>query len=488
MTTTTQPPRSTGHSTGVPAAPARNGTGTFKQRAHDKLHDAKVQRAMRNFNLAGARARAVDEVPNFEDIRVTGAAIRDRALANLDVWLERFEREATRRGTRVHWAESHADINRIVVEIARAANVRKIIKSKSMVSEESHLNDALEAEGFQVVETDLGEYIVQLARETPSHIIAPAIHKSRDDVADLFQEHHRTPRKDSAADLTMEARKFLREHFLSADMGISGSNFLIAETGSTFIVTNEGNGRMTTTLPRVHVAITGIEKVVPTLEDVSCLMRLLARSATGQTISNYISMNTGPKQAGDSDGPEEAHVIIVDAGRSRLLGSDMQEALRCIRCGACMNHCPVYQNIGGHAYGWVYPGPIGSVLTPNYIGLENALDLPNAATLCNQCGVVCPVKIPLPELMRRLREKQVERGLRPWQERVGLKAWAWAAERPAIYGWLTWVAARIGRLAGGQRRLIHRLPGNGWTQERDMPAPEGATFRELYAKRQAGRR
>ncbi len=470
------------HTAGAPAPT------TFKQRAHDKLNDAKVQRAMRNFNLAAARARAVTEVDNFEDLRTAAAAIRDRSLADLDVWLERFEREATRRGTKVHWAETHEDINRIVLEIARAADVRKVIKSKSMVSEESHLNQALEGAGIQVVETDLGEYIIQLAGETPSHIIAPAIHKTRDDVADLFHEHHKTPRKSDISELTMEARKFLREHFLSADMGISGSNFLLAETGSTFIVTNEGNGRMTTTMPRVHVAITGIEKVVPTLEDVSALMRVLARSATGQIISNYISVNTGPKQPGDTDGPEEMHVIIVDAGRSKLIGSDMQEALRCIRCGACMNHCPVYQNIGGHAYGWVYPGPIGSVLTPNYIGLQNALDLPNAATLCNQCGVVCPVRIPLPDLMRKLREKQVDQGLRPRSERMALKLWSWVASRPGLYAMLTKIAARMGRSMGGAEGVIRKLPGNGgWSEGRDMPAPQGKTFRELYAQRRTTR-
>ena len=471
-------------STGQSAAGAGS---TFKQRAHIKLHDAKVQRAMKNFNLAGARARAMVELDNLEDIRTDAAGIRDCALADLDVWLERFETEARRRGTHVHWAETHADINRIVLEIAAKASVRKVIKSKSMVSEESHLNAALEANGLKVVETDLGEYIIQLRGETPSHIIAPAIHLNRDDVADLFAEHHKTPRKTDPAELTMEARKFLREHFLSGDMGISGGNFLIAETGSVYLVTNEGNGRLTTTMPRVHVAITGIEKVIPTLEDVSSVLRVLTRSATGQSISNYVTILTGPKRAGDTDGPDEMHVIIVDAGRSKLLGTDMQEALRCIRCGACMNHCPVYQNIGGHAYGWVYPGPIGSVLTPNYIGLENAIDLPNAATLCNQCGVVCPVKIPLPDLMRKLREKQVDRGLRPWQERFGLRMWAWFAARPGLYGLATKIAARVGRMAGGSSGLIHKLPGNGWTEERDFPAPSGKTFRELYAARKAGR-
>jgi L-lactate dehydrogenase complex protein LldF len=470
-----------------PARPKAGGTTYasvhFKRQAHDKLADAKMQRAMRNFNLAAARARGVQDLENLEEIRTEAAAIRDRALATLDVWLERFEEEATRRGTHVHWAETHEDINRIVLEIAARTGVRKAIKSKSMVSEESHLNVALEKAGVDVVETDLGEYIVQLAGEAPSHIIAPAIHKTRDDVADLFHEHHGTPRKSDIGELTMEARQVLRSHFLSGDMGISGANFLIAETGSILLVTNEGNGRMVSTLPRVHVVITGIEKVIPTLEDASCILRVLTRSATGQSISNYVTLNTGPKRPGDTDGPEEMHVIIVDAGRSRLIGSDMQEALRCIRCGACMNHCPVYQNIGGHAYGWVYPGPIGSVLTPNYIGLENALDLPNAATLCNQCGVVCPVRIPLPELMRKLREKQTARGLRPWQERLGLKVWAWLATRPGWYALATRIASRMGRRFGGAERLIRRLPGNAWTDVRDMPAPAGKTFRDLYAER-----
>ena len=393
--------------TGGPGT-ARPQGGTFSGRAHDKLHDAKVQRAMRNFNLAAARSRAMAELPELEDIRTAAAAIRDTALADLDVWLERFETEATRRGVKVHWAETHADVNRIVAAIAREAGVRKVIKSKSMVSEESHLNAALEAEGLEVVETDLGEYIIQLAGETPSHIIAPAIHKTREDVADLFHQHHGTPRKTGIPELTMEARAVLRGHFLSGDMGISGGNFLVAETGS---------------------------------------------------------------------------VVLVDAGRSTVLGSDMREALRCIRCGACMNHCPVYQNIGGHAYGWVYPGPIGSVLTPSYIGLENAVDLPNAATLCNQCGVVCPVRIPLPDLMRKLREKQVEAGLRPRWERAGLRVWSWFAQRPALYALATRLAARVGRLLGGKRRAIGRLPGGGWTGERDFPAPQGRTFRELYARR-----
>jgi L-lactate dehydrogenase complex protein LldF len=353
-----------------------------------------------------------------------------------------------------------------------------------MVSEECALNDALEAAGIQVVETDLGEYILQLAKEPPSHIIAPVIHKGRDEISDLFADKHGRPRKTDITELTHEAREMLRSHFLTADMGISGANFIVAETGTTLIVTNEGNGRMTTTLPRVHVAITGIEKVVPTLEDVTTLLRLLPRSATGQTISNYISFTTGVKDLDDATGAEHFHIILLDAGRTKLIGSDMQEMLRCIRCGACMNHCPVYQNVGGHAYGWVYPGPMGSILTPTYVGLENALDLPHASTLCNQCGVVCPVKIPLPDLMRKLREKQVERGLRPWQERLGLRAWSWVAQRPALYAAATRIGVRVLKAMGGSAKLIHKLPfAGGWTEGRDMPAPQGKTFRELYGER-----
>jgi L-lactate dehydrogenase complex protein LldF len=359
----------------------------------------------------------------------------------------------------------------------------KAVKSKSRVTEDGALDEALEAAGFEVVAIVLGVYFLQLAKEPPSHIVAPVVHKTREEVSDLFHEKHRTPRKTDIAALTREAREMLRRHFLTADMGITGANFIVAETGSAIIVTNEGNGRLVTTLPRVHVAITGIEKVVPTLEDVATLMRLLPPHGTGQTISNYISVNTGVKGSGDSDGPEHFHVVLVDAGRTQLIGGDMQPMLRCIRCGACMNHCPVYQSVGGHAYGWVYPGPMGSVLTPIYVGLENALDLPNAATFCNQCGVVCPVKIPLPDLMRKLRERQFERRLKPWAERAGLTLWSWAAQRPAVYAMISKIGARALAWMGGADRLIHRLPfGGGWTDGRDLPAPQGRTFRELHRR------
>jgi L-lactate dehydrogenase complex protein LldF len=458
----------------------------FKRKASEALTDPQLRKAMSTLRtrMVAGRAQSVLELDNFEAMREAAKQTRDFALAHLDYLLEEFERNATARGAQVHWAETGREVNQLVLDIARRNQVRKIIKSKSMLGEETGLNHFLEAAGIEVRETDLGEYIIQEARETPSHIIAPAVHHTREQIADLFHEKHKLPRNTDVSEMTREARMILRPHFLSADMGISGANFLVAETGTSMIVTNEGNGRMTTTLPRVHVAIAGIEKVLPSLEDVSFILRLLTRSATGQSISNYLSFTTGPKQPGDEDGPEQFHVIIVDAGRTRVLGSNLRAALRCIRCGACMNHCPVYQNIGGHPYGWVYPGPIGAVLTPAYVGLENAVDLPNAATLCNQCGVVCPVKIPLPDLMRTLREKQVERGLRSWSEGVALKLWAWAAARPAVYARITRMAARLGRWAGGSQRLIHNLPGgSAWTRDRDLPAPEGKTFRELYAAR-----
>jgi len=457
----------------------------FKARAGGKLADGKLQAALRKLqnNFVKGRAERVLELDNFEEIRTAAAAIRDRALNNLDAWLEEFERNAQARGAVVHWAETAADVNRIVCELAAKYQVRKVAKSKSMVSEECSLNAALETAGIEVVETDLGEYILQLAHEAPSHIVAPVVHKSRDEVAELFHEKHGKPRKTGIAELCREARETLRPHFLSAEMGISGANFIIAETGSTLIVTNEGNGRMVTTLPRVHVAITGIEKVVPTLEDVTTLLRLLPRHGTGQSVTNYISVTTGVAQPGEA-GPEHFHIILLDGGRTKLIGSDLQAILRCIRCGACMNHCPVYQNIGGHAYGWVYPGPMGSILTPTYVGLENALDLPHAATLCNQCGVVCPVKIPLPDLLRKLREKQFERGLRPWYENAGLAIWGWLAQHPALYALATAIGARVLRRMGGRERLIHALPlAGGWTGGRDLPAPQGKTFRELYAQR-----
>ena len=459
----------------------------FKERAHAKLADERLQGNLKKLQtkFVAKRKASLVELDDFEATREAGKSIRNRALENLDVWLEIFERNATAAGATVLFAETPADINSLVLEIAAQHQVAKIIKSKSMVSEESALDHAIEAAGLTVVETDLGEYILQINNyEAPSHIIGPALHKSKEEVAELFHKAHGTPVKTGIEELCLEARGVLRQHYLTADMGISGGNFFVAESGSVVLVTNEGNATLTTTLPKVHVAISGIEKIVPTLEDVATLMRLLPRSATGQSISNYVDVLTGPKGEGEFHGAEHMYFIIVDCGRTTVLGSDVRDALRCIRCGACMNHCPVYQNVGGHAYGWVYPGPIGSILTPMYVGLDKAQDLPAASTLCNQCGVVCPVKIPLPDLQRKLREHAFEGGLRPWHERVGLAVWSWVAQRPALYALGTRIGVRVLKAMGGRAGLIHRLPlAGGWTGGRDMPAPAGRTFRDLYRER-----
>jgi L-lactate dehydrogenase complex protein LldF len=457
----------------------------FKRNATEKLADPGLQKNLVRFraNLVGKRAAAMRDLDDLESTRDAAQAIRDGVLKDLDLWLERFEQAAISSGATVLWARSGEEASQLVIDIARHHGVRKVVKSKSMLSEEAGLNQALEKAGIQPVETDLGEYILQVNdNEPPSHIIMPVVHKGVDEISELFARTHGTERKSDIAALTAEARAVLREHFLSAEMGISGGNFLIAETGSVALVTNEGNGRMVTTLPKIHVVVTGIEKVIPTLEDLSTLLRLLPRSATGQSISNYVSLLTGTKSPEDHDGPEHMYFVLVDSGRANLIGSEFQDMLRCIRCGACMNHCPVYHTIGGQAYGWVYPGPMGSVLTPLYMGLEKALDLPHAATLCNQCGVVCPVKIPLPELLRKLREKQTERGLRPLTERIGLRAWAWVAQHPKLYDLATRFAVRYLRwLANGQDRIQVLGTATAWTDGRDFPAPQGKTFRELYA-------
>ncbi|SAL16453.1 lactate utilization protein B [Caballeronia telluris] len=458
-------------------------TMQFKARAGSKLADQRLQQNLTKLStkFVSARASAITAI-DFEATRAALKERRDRALENLDVWLDTFEREATRRGATVLYAESTQDAARLVADIARKHDVKKVIKTKSMVSEEMQLNRVLGEMGVQSIETDLGEYILQINdNEPPSHIIAPVVHKDKEEIADLFAKTHHKPRLTEIPDMTREAREVLRPHFMSADMGVTGGNFLIAETGSVAVVTNEGNEGMCTVMPRVHVAVTGVEKVLPTLEDLATAMRLLPRSATGQTMSNYFSLLTGPRGAGDLDGPEHMYFVLVDGGRTGLIGGEFREMLRCIRCGACMNHCPVYQKIGGHAYGWVYPGPMGSVLTPAYTGIDRALDLPQAATLCGECNSVCPVGIPLSDLLRKLREKQVERRLRPWSERAALAAWGFLALHPGWYALFTKLSARILERMGGNRKAITRLPlGGGWTNTRDMPAPVGRTFRELY--------
>jgi L-lactate dehydrogenase complex protein LldF len=462
----------------------------FQARSKEKLADERLQRNLRRLaeKFVTARASAMQEI-DFEATREAAVDRRNRTIERLDLWLELFEEKATARGATVLFAESAAQASEIVVEIARKHAVKTVTKSKSMVSEEMALNQALREAGVEPIETDLGEYILQINdNEAPSHIIAPVIHKDKEEISDLFSKVHAKPKLTEIPQLTREAREQLRPKFLGADMGVTGGNFVIAETGSVALVTNEGNEGMVTIMPRVHVVVTGIEKVLATLEDFATVARLLTRSATGQSISNYVSLLTGTRAHGEPDGPDHLYFVFVDGGRSSLLGTDFQDMLRCIRCGACMNHCPVYQKIGGHAYGWVYPGPMGSVLTPSYTGIEQALDLPQAATLCGECHVVCPVKIPLPDLLRKLRERQFERHLRPWIERLGLSVWVFLATRPKLYRLVFGVANRVLRLWAGKRGRIGSFgPGNGWTDFRDFPGPSGKPFSERYVTWQAQR-
>ncbi|MBU6304430.1 MAG: iron-sulfur cluster-binding protein [Betaproteobacteria bacterium] len=460
----------------------------FQARAGEKLADTRLQRNLKKLadKFVTARSSVIQEI-DFTATRQAAVERRNRALDRLDVWLEMFERNAQARGATVLFAETPAQASELVVKIAQQHDVKLVTKSKSMVSEEMALNAALERAGIESVETDLGEYILQINdNEAPSHIIAPVIHKDKEEISDLFSKVHERPRLTDIPQMTREAREVLRPKFLKSDMGVTGGNFLIAETGSVGIVTNEGNEGMCTVMPRVHVVVTGIEKILPTFEDFATIVRLLTRSATGQSISNYISLLTGVRAVGEPDGPDHMYFVLVDGGRSSLLGSEFQEMLRCIRCGACMNHCPVYQKIGGHAYGWVYPGPMGSVLTPNYVGLENALDLPQAATMCGECHVVCPVAIPLPDLLRKLRERQFDRHLRPKTERFAMAVWGFVAVRPNLYALLTGIAnlvlRSLGRKAG---RIQHLAFARGWTDFRDLPTPASKTFRELYSDRVA---
>ena len=472
-------------------------SGRFRKLAKEAVHDEKLQGALDHVmgHFMEARSAALEEYDGetWEQMRTRAADIKAHTIAHLDYYLDMADKSIRRNGGHVHFADDAAHATRIVVEIAKSRGLKLAIKSKSMVSEEMGLNPALEAAGVEPVETDLGEYIIQLAHETPFHIIAPAMHKTRGDVSDLFQEWLKSQPSEDIQTLCTIARDALREKFATADMGITGANFVVAETGTVVLVTNEGNGRMTTSTPKVHVAITGMEKMVPALEDVALYLRLLPRSATGQRITSYNTFVSGPRAASDEDGPEEFHLVIVDNGRLNLLADDdMREALSCIRCGACLNTCPVYRKVGGHAYGWVYPGPIGAVITPMLTGLKGAKDLPYASTLCGACRDVCPVKIDLPRLLLKLRQREAEGGrsstgakgerLSTWMERLLIRRWYNAMKtRKALES-----SSRLGRLLqrpwvrGGRMRRVPVPIVSGWTKGRDFPALAKKSFRDIW--------
>ncbi|MFL5287575.1 MAG: lactate utilization protein B [Rhodopila sp.] len=470
-------------------------SSTFKENASKALSNPGLQKALARSgpSFIARRAAAAANLPEFEQLRDTARDIKNHALTNLDFYLEAYEAKVLASGGKVHWCADAGEARDAVLAICKAANARTVTKGKSMIGEEIAINDHLEQHGIRPVETDLGEYIIQLRHELPSHIIAPAFHLNMEDWEAAFRKAHTDLPADRTfherRDVLIEARTKLRSQFLLADVGITGANFLIAETGSSVIVTNEGNGDLTQTLPRVHIVLASIEKCVPTLEDATSLLRVLARSATGQDFSVYTTFSTGPRRAGDLDGPEEYHVVLIDNGRSAMLGTEFQDMLRCIRCAACMNHCPVYGVVGGHAYGWVYPGPMGAVLTPGLIGVDKAEHLPNASTFCGKCESVCPVRIPLPKLMRHWRERAFERHLMPAATRTNLGLWAFFARRPGLYRLATRAATLGLGWMGRKTGRFNRLPfAGGWTDGRDLPAPEGDTFFARYAREQrAGR-
>ncbi len=470
------------------AAPA---PGEFRARAAAAAADVALHRKLDTASLRflDKRAQVFAALSDADARRDRARAVKAHAIASLDTLLPELEQRFTANGGVVHWAHDASAACAIVLDIAARAGVRLVVKGKSMVSEEIGLNAALGAAGIEAVETDLGEFIVQLAGEPPSHIITPAIHLSQEDVAELFATRLGEPRHATAEALTAAARRILRAKFRAAGMGVTGVNFASAESGTLVVVENEGNGRMAMTLPRIHVALMGIEKLVARDEDLAAMLELLPRSATGQSLTSYVSLITGPRRTAEPDGPDEVHLVILDNGRTRLLADPvMREALYCLRCGACLNACPVYRRIGGHAYGYAYSGPIGAVIAPALLGIERVADLPYASTLCGACRDVCPVRIDIPRLLLEWRARIAAAVPRPWGERLLVRSWRRIAASPALYH----AAAAAARVAGA---IIARVPAvvpllpplAAWRRARELPTFAARSFHRRWRERRGTR-
>lgn len=461
----------------------------FTENVAKALSDPQLKVAIRRTTdkAESKRAAAVSVFPGFERAREQGKRIKDHVIRHLDYYLAEFERNAVANGAVVHWASDAEQARTIVLDLCGRAGGRRVTRAKSMLGEEIGLADALDEAGFDRVETDLAEHIIQLAGDPPSHIVWPSMHRTREDVVQLFRKHHSNPTDSTEiTELVDSARRELRSKFLTADVGISGANFLLADSGSVCTVTNEGNAELTTTPPAVHIVTAGIEKLVPTMAHAMPLLRLLVRSATGGEITQYTTFHTGPKHEGDADGPREFHIVLVDNGRTRMLSQGMSDMLRCIRCGACMNHCVVYKHIGGHAYGGVYPGPMGSVLTPNLDGLQRARKLTHACTLNGRCQEVCPVHIPLPNLLRALRARSWQKNYEPRANRLAVAGFVLLANRPRLFQWFSSLGVLSMRMFS-RRGWITSMPlTGGWTADRDLPVPGHSTFMSQY-RRRAGR-
>jgi len=458
----------------------------FEKKSATALKNANLQRALKNAidQFRNVRGKAVGEFEEWEQLRASARRIKEWTIGQLDEYLEMLEANVIKAGGTVHWASDAKEACEIILDIAKKHNVKSVVKSKSMATEEIELNHSFEGAGIKVVETDLGEYIIQLANERPSHIIAPAIHKTREDISKLFVEKLNTPYYKEPEELTKIAREKLRSEFLNADMGVSGVNFAVAETGTIVVVENEGNARFTTTVPRIHVALMGIEKVIPRFEDLSIFLNVLIRSATGQKMSTYVSFITGPKRNSDLDGPEEFHLVIMDNGRSKILShEETRESLYCIRCGACIYICPVYKKVGGHSYGWVYPGPIGAIITPQLLGIDKAHELPFASSLCGACKDVCPVKINIPRVLLELRSRVISdrRVGAGFLLRIAVRLWRFTMENKGIYNLASQLSYILQKPWIRHGRLTSLpFPFSRWTKKRDFPAVAKTSFRKQW--------
>ncbi|HEX4055875.1 MAG TPA: LutB/LldF family L-lactate oxidation iron-sulfur protein [Tepidisphaeraceae bacterium] len=456
---------------------------SIKAAGDERLKTAVSANTLRQYQ--GRQQRMVD-LPDPDGLRSLAGRIKQHTLDHLDYYLEQLQSSIQRNGGHVHFANDGADAQRIIIEIAKKAGCTRVIKSKSMASEEIELAHHLESAGLDLVETDLGEFIIQISGDKPSHLVAPIMHKDRASIARLFSEYFKTPYNEDPPALTGQARAFLRAKFRHADLGITGGNFLVAETGQVCVVENEGNARQSLTTPRVLVSLVGIEKLVPRLADLAVMLKLLARSATGQPMTVYTSIFGGPRQAGEKDGPEEFHLVLLNNGRTEILAdAEYRETLRCIRCGACLNACPVYRKIGGHAYGSVYPGPIGALITPLFQGLAKFKDLPQASSLCGACYEACPVKINIPKLLVSLRRDINAQRISSPLERLIYKTWAWGVKSPLIYRIVGVIQKFDLRRRAHKTGWIRSLPlfVAGWTQVRDMPAPAKRTFHQIWKDR-----
>jgi len=439
--------------------------------------------------MQGKRLAATEELGNWEEWRKLGEEIRTHTLENLDYYLEQLSENVVKRGGHVFFASTKEEANEYITKVAKEKQAKKVVKSKSMVTEEIHLNSALEKAGCEVIETDLGEYILQLDdHDPPSHIVVPALHKNKEQIRDTFKEKRGYDKSEIPEELALFAREQLRQEFLSADLGITGCNFAVADSGSISLVTNEGNAGLVTALPKTQITVMGMERIVPSWEELDIMVSLLCRSSVGQKLTSYITGLTGPKDEGDVDGPEEFHLVIVDNGRSNILGTEFQSALHCIRCAACVNVCPVYRHVGGHSYGSIYAGPIGAVLSPLLGGYEDYKELPYASSLCAACTDACPVKIPLHELLIKHRRKIVEEEKKsPFGEKLAMKGFQLAASSPSLYKTGTKSASSV-MAPFTKENNIQKGPGpmKPWTDVRDFPAPSKERFRDWYKKREKG--